>query len=337
MKHFAYIFTIILTIIACKDKHDSDFDIHGVWTLECIHVPEGDDYNYKERNNTVPVKIFADSTYYVGHKVSEPGMFSFTPSYSGKYKLINKGGDEYLYVEDGDIHQFTAVNDSTINIQDVGRFYEWRKMDGSTDVNVEDVLTILDNGKESWDEDRNSYIFTATERTLKNERKYFVALFICFVLVFAFAGYYIYNLFQTKARVEQQLKQIRKEIDARPEVVQEALKSVEEEFLHSDFYLSIRKRISNGDRLKKSDWDEIERQINSTYSGFTSRLYSLFPMSQTELQTCLLIKLRVPASEIASTLNKGASTISSIRSRLYGKAFKDKGGAKEWDEFILSL
>lgn len=337
MKQAIYILFILLAMVACNGNTETSTDIHGVWALECIHVPEGNDYNYSERNNTVPVKIFADSTYYVGYKVSEPGRFSFTPSYSGKYRLINKGGGECMYVEDGNTHQLTFVNDSTINIQDVGIIYEWRKMDESTNVNVEDVLTVLDNDKDSWDEDRNSYVFTETERTLKNERKYLVALILCFILVFVLVGYYIYNLFQTKARIEQQLKQILEEIDTRPEVVQEALKNVEEEFLHSDFYLSIRKRISNGERLTKSDWNKIEQQINSTYSGFTSHLFSLFPMSQTELQTCLLIKLRVPASEIANTLNKSASTISTIRSRLYGKAFKDKGSTKDWDEFILSL
>lgn len=337
MKHISCILILILAIIACKDEDDIPLDIHGVWTLECIHVPEGYDYDYSERNNIVPVKIFADSTYYVGQKASEPGWFSFTPSYSGKYRLISKGGGEWFYIEDGIKHQLSVVNDSTINIKDVGRLYEWRKMNSSTNVNVEDVLTVLANANGSWDEDRRSYVFTETERTLKNERKYFVAVILCFVLASVLAGYYLFNLFRTKARIEQQLEQIRKEIAARPEAVQEALKSVEDEFLRSDFYMSIRKRISNGDRLKKSDWDKIEQQINSTYSGFTSRLYSLFPLSQTEMQTCLLIKLRVPASEIAVTLNKSASTISSIRSRLYGKAFKGKGSTKDWDEFILSL
>ena len=77
--------------------------------------------------------------------------------------------------------------------------------------------------------------------------------------------------------------------------------------------------------------------VNSTYPGFTSRLFNLFPMSQIEMQTCLLIKMRASTTEIANTLNKSTSAISSMRSRLYGKAFHDKKGAKEWDEFILSL
>lgn len=337
MKQITYIIIVFLTIIACKGRDESGFDIQGVWTLECIHVPDGNDYNYKERNNTIPIKIFADSTYYMGKKVSEPGRFMFTPTYCGKYNLISKGGGEWLYIEDGEMHQLTVLNDSIINIKDVGRIYEWRKMDETNDVNVDDVLSVLDNDKDSWDEDNNSYIFTETERSLRNERKYIVSIALCFILAFILSVYYIFNLFQEKARIEQQLKQIREEIETRPVVVQEALKSVEEEFLNSNFYISIRKRITRGEHMKKADWNEIEQQINSTYSGFTSRLYSLFPMSQTELQTCLLIKLRVPASEIATTLNKSASTISSIRSRLYGKAFKDKGGAKDWDEFILSL
>jgi hypothetical protein len=40
---------------------------------------------------------------------------------------------------------------------------------------------------------------------------------------------------------------------------------------------------------------------------------------------------------MAVVLARDASTISTVRSRLYKKVFGRKGGAREWDDFILSI
>ena len=64
---------------------------------------------------------------------------------------------------------------------------------------------------------------------------------------------------------------------------------------------------------------------------------SLYSMSPVEYQVCLLLKLNATPSEIATVLCKDASSISTVRSRLYGKVFGKKGSSKEWDEFIRSL
>lgn len=339
MHSFRNIFISLLVIMltACTGNEEGHFDIHGVWMLECIHVPEGSDYDYRQTGAMVPVKIFTDSTYYVGQTKAVPGRFMVSPSYSGSYKLIGKGYNEYLYFEDGNLHQFTIINDSIIYIKDVGTVHEWKKMNAETNGNVGDILDVIAQDKDTWDDDTRDYVFTETERTLKSENSNLITLILCIILAFTLLAYFTHTIYQNKKRAEQQLKQIRQEIDARPEIVQQAMKSVEEEFLHSDFYLSIRRRISNGERLNPDDWDAVEHQVNSTYPGFTNRLFNLHPMSQTEMQTCLLIKLRVPATEIANTLIKSTSTISSTRSRLYTKVFHGKGGAKEWDDFILSL
>lgn len=314
-----------------------DFDIKGVWRLECIHVIGGNDYNYDVRENLVPTKIYDDSAYYVAYQNVDPNRFLFRPSYSGKYKLIDKGAGEYLYLEDNDHHQLTVVNDTVINVQDVGRVCEWHRISEADNVNAKDMLSVVEQFKDSWDEDENSYVFTEKERTLTTDKHNLTAVIICIVLAFVLFIYYFYNMYQNKKRLEAQLKQTLQEIEERPKAVQEALMSVEDEFHNSEFYLSIRQRITNSERIRKADWKEIERQLNSTYPGFTGRLLNLYAMSEIELQTCLLIKLDVPMSDIANVLNKSASAISSTRSRLYGKVFHEKGGAKEWDDFIASL
>ena len=85
------------------------------------------------------------------------------------------------------------------------------------------------------------------------------------------------------------------------------------------------------------DWSEIEEHLKKVYPGFISQLHSLYPMSELEFQTCLLIKLRIAPTDIAAVLSRDVSTISTVRSRLYKKVFGRKGGAREWDDFILSM
>ena len=60
-------------------------------------------------------------------------------------------------------------------------------------------------------------------------------------------------------------------------------------------------------------------------------------MSELEYQVCLLIKLRITPTEMADVLSRDGSTISTVRSRLYKKVFGSKGGARDWDEFVLSI
>ena len=44
-----------------------------------------------------------------------------------------------------------------------------------------------------------------------------------------------------------------------------------------------------------------------------------------------------PTKDIAAVLAREANTISSLRKRLYKKVFNREGGAREWDDFILSI
>ena len=126
-------------------------------------------------------------------------------------------------------------------------------------------------------------------------------------------------------------------IDPPRKGVKEAVKTVEKEFFTSDAYVHLRQRITSGQRLKEPDWVDIEERLKTVYPGFTSQLRSLYPMSELEYQVCLLIKLRIPPSDIAAVLSRDVSTISTVRSRLYKKVFGQKGGTREWDDFILSM
>ena len=101
--------------------------------------------------------------------------------------------------------------------------------------------------------------------------------------------------------------------------------------------MAFRTRLEKGEALKDTELDELEQQIKPVYPDFANRLYKLYNMSRHEYHVCLLLKVNIPPALIASALCREVSSISSTRSRLYGKVFGKKGGSKEWDAFIGTL
>lgn len=142
---------------------------------------------------------------------------------------------------------------------------------------------------------------------------------------------------KSKRRLQLQLQQIQEVQEERSQAVKQAIESAKSAFFVSHEYETLQRRIATGQRLKDEEWQSIESHIKKVYPGFISQLRNLYPMSELEFQVCLLIKLRIAPSDIASILARDTSTISTVRSRLYKKVFGKKGGTKEWDDFILSI
>ena len=102
-------------------------------------------------------------------------------------------------------------------------------------------------------------------------------------------------------------------------------------------YTDLRRRLREGGVLSDDDWREMERQIRAVWPDFVRRLSELVRLSEVEWRTCLLIRLKLSPSDMTRALCREASSISSIRSRLYAKVFGTKGSPRDWDDFILSL
>ena len=85
------------------------------------------------------------------------------------------------------------------------------------------------------------------------------------------------------------------------------------------------------------DWTELTEVVNSVYTGFTEKLYSLYRMSEQDYHVSLLIKVRIQPKDIALLTAHSKESVASTRSRLYSKVFGMKGSSKDWDDFILSL
>lgn len=333
------LFMFALFIVACSDSEESkDNAVMGVWSLVKETYPEGMSSYYPTEEGNTYLRLYPNDSifYYCMFSNSASGM-TIVPVSKGNYSLVYKGGGEYLYFEDDQPRPFTLVCDTIMTTQRNGRVSTWHKVNTLPEDRIADIQNVLDNDTTLSDGMTNHYVISTAERRLTTMNHVLGYAIIIVVLLLCFAVNYLMRVHRRKERIEHQLQLIKEERAVRPKQVAEALKSVEEEFLVSDYYVQLRRNIRNGVRMKKEDWTEVEHRLQTVYPQFANRIYSLCNMSDVERQVTLLVKLQVPPTEIAGVINKEVSTVSSIRSRLYYKVFSRKGGAKDWDEFIRSL
>lgn len=105
----------------------------------------------------------------------------------------------------------------------------------------------------------------------------------------------------------------------------------------SDIYQRVQECLNTGRSLTHKEWTELAQVINSIYTGFTEKLYSLYRISEQEYDVCLLIKMRLQPKDIATLTAHSKESVATTRSRLYSKVFGRKGSSKDWDDFILSI
>ena len=105
----------------------------------------------------------------------------------------------------------------------------------------------------------------------------------------------------------------------------------------SDIYHHIQSSLNEGRWLSHHDWSELTEIVNSVYTGFTEKLYSLYRLTEQEYHVSLLVKVRMQPKDIALLTAHSKESIASTRSRLYQKVFGRKGSSKDWDDFVLSL
>lgn len=332
----SFLLLSVLLLFSCsKTEEPASFGLKGTWTLVNMTYPEGYEYNYSQ--DETHLRIYDDSCYYECWMEKAPNGTMISPSQTEAYTLIERGKNDYLYRQGKNTYPLNVVDDSTMVVQEHGCQYTWRMCRDIGEERIRSIIDIVRKSVETPDESNARYVFSDAEDVLQSKNNTLTYGYIFVAVIFVAALNYGYILLRKKRRVEQELRQIREEKRALPEPVREAMNTVEQDFHQSNFYLLLRKRISEGSRLGKEDWDEIEERFKSVYPRFTNTLLTLRNMSQTELQVCLLLKLHVPPTEIANVLCKDTSSISTIRSRLYKKVFGEKGSSRKWDEFIASL
>ncbi|MCH5306558.1 MAG: hypothetical protein J1E37_00655 [Prevotella sp.] len=105
----------------------------------------------------------------------------------------------------------------------------------------------------------------------------------------------------------------------------------------SAVYQRIKQYLGEGRSMANGDWAELTEVVDNVYTGFSTKLYSLYNMSDQDFHVSLLIKVRLQPKDIATLTAHSKESVSSTRSRLYQKVFGQKGCTKDWDDFILSI
>ena len=338
MKRILYFLAMSSLLLGCSKagKEQKPYLIDGAWILQRLETPMGDSHDFGR--NTYCRIYDGDSMMYECFLDSAGSSLVLAPEEVCNITVINKRNGDVLYLQKKDPHPLVLVNDTTIIIQEDGTRFTWVRSERITRewrVTIREI--IVKAFCEEGDGKAGRYVLSATER--EQESTIHRLVFILFGIVVALmilAQVAIANL-RSKRRLQLQLKQIQEEHDTRPQPVRQAMMEVEEAFFASEKYAELRKLMANGQHITAEDWDEVERQLKLVYPGFTNKLRSLYRMSELEYQVCLLIKLRIAPKDMAGVVCRDVSTISTVRSRLYQKVFGRKGGAKEWDDFILSI
>ena len=338
MKHILLLMASCI-VLGCSTGNNGgkQFTLDGVWTLRQMDYPAGGTKTIEETKETLLRLYEGDSVFHQCWMTRTETGLTIRPIEDVQVSVLDKGHGEYVYIEDDDPHPLTMKSDSAIVIQQNGVLYTWHHDEDIANEWTAEIREIVAVELLKGQGERQSYMLSRKERQQAN---------VIYGLIFSTIGIVVLLLLivriaidyrKEKRRLQLQLQQIQEVQQERPQVVRQAIESVETAYFASDEYRSLQRRIATGEILKDNDWLTIENQIKKVYPGFSSQLRNLYAMSELEYQVCLLIKLRVAPSDMAVVLARDASTISTVRSRLYKKVFDRKGGAREWDEFILSI
>lgn len=110
-------------------------------------------------------------------------------------------------------------------------------------------------------------------------------------------------------------------------------------FRKSDIYLLFHRAMNENElKITDEDWKNLQVALDTTYSDFTNKLYTVCPqLSILELHICYLIKISMPVKDIAKIVNRSAPAITASRIRLYKKIHNEDGSADLMDRFLLDL
>ena len=141
---------------------------------------------------------------------------------------------------------------------------------------------------------------------------------------------------QQKMELEQKISII-ESTNRQVELEQGKRRMEEGLFFQSDIYGLFRQKVEAGKAPGQAEWEQLARQLDTSFDHFTQKLLQLGLLKEKELHTCMLIKAQFKNKEMAQLLCLSPEGISSVRRRLCARFLDGKKEPKEWDRFILSL
>lgn len=321
--------TMLLTFCTRQDEKEG---IAGVWILREINLPDCTIQNYPIGGTSFIRLYDNDNTYYYAELMTVGKETLIVPLRKSQYLYSDtiykdEKSDDNLYMKD----------DTTMILQSQSFTQTWTRVTTMTEEKKQEIRDIVKNHIDKENVNLTQYVLSTTERDLRSQVLLFHYIVIILILTVGATALYTFHLHKQKKSMERKLNIIEEEKENRPQLINDAIRKLEDNFFKSEYYVSLRHNIEAGRNMTDKDWTDLEQKIKGIYPTFSSTLYGLYNFSPIEYQVCLLLKIHTSPSEIANVINKDISTISNIRRRLYKKVFDKEGSAKEWDDFIASL
>ena len=148
MKHTLILHLLLLTLCACSDRQEQprdSLDLTGAWVLRHVEYPSGTEQDYALGGDGTTCLIYDQrNLLYECNIATTPTGLLVQPTATTTVTLVDKGGGEWLYLENGDPHPLRA-SDSTITIQRMGILYTFSRADSLYSEWGADIRDIFDS------------------------------------------------------------------------------------------------------------------------------------------------------------------------------------------------
>lgn len=308
-----------------QEAEEEEFSIVGTWELNELRFLSGQRVDVRTGYEYVWYRFLEeDGTYYVVELNIRDKKKPLKPHEMSEYFFMMSPYDT-VYIEHGRMRDITIIDNHTIGI-DRGAYVEiFIKNDKLPADMVSEIERSVETAFRPNHNKNTQYIMPTSATTGNSHIWIWVAVPIVLLIIS------LYIRYKVRGKRNQPSS-----MDGNTGTIMEDRHS-EQAFIHSDYYLTLRRRLYEEPPLKPDEWKELETQMKSAYPQFFRNLTEKCQLSEVELRVCILTKLGIPPSAIAIHTCREYSSISSIRSRLYYKMFGKKGGAKDLDEYIINL
>lgn len=209
--------------------------------------------------------------------------------------------------------------------------------------NEQEVAYYQDRLSQTVMKEQRDFVEERLSQTAERNKKLYALLSIStIVILLVVLSFYLYS---KQKKVELQLHKEKASLQAEKaqrlvlemKLKEENQKNIIQTLKLSEPVIQLRKSLTSLQSVRDQDWKNLYAEFNNLLPSFEQVLKSHYPLSESELQVCMLIKLEFSPGDISILTNKTKASISATRTRLYYKLFQKEGTAKDLDDYIRSI